>query len=219
MSTKERVIGACVLVALAVIFIPMFLKGPAPDATVTKAIDLPGPSTEVRTYRMNLADNSPPKPISPLVAEGKVPRPSGTIDRSQAASQAAGRAAPAQPAPSTMKTVAIDVPPPAAKSKPAADPKPAADEPKAAQPAADTADNRPGWAVQVGSFSNRENAERLTKQLKDKGFHAFVKTYTSHGKTYYRVRVGPVDQRRDAERLAPTVAAASGGPTKIVPNP
>ncbi len=34
-SLKQRLVGAAVLVALAVIFLPMLVKGPAPDSGVT----------------------------------------------------------------------------------------------------------------------------------------------------------------------------------------
>lgn len=213
------------MVALAVVFIPMFMEEPNPEAVVTKSVDLPEPSTAVKAYRLSLTENSPPQPISPLVAAGKAPRHSGEIKRAagpavQAPSTATRpTATQSQPTPQTTRTVAVAIPPPAAESQPAAaESDEAAAESKAAAPT-DPAASRPGWAVQVGSFANHDNAARLIAQLKDKGFHAFVTQHTHAGKTYYRVRVGPVAARREAEKLAPAVAAASGGPTKIVPNP
>jgi len=47
------------------------------------------------------------------------------------------------------------------------------------------------WAVQVGSFRQRENAERLRQKLKQLGYRAFVNSSRSGGKTVVRVRVGP----------------------------
>ena len=39
---KQRLVGAAVLVALAVIFLPMLVKGPAPDSGVSNvSIDVP----------------------------------------------------------------------------------------------------------------------------------------------------------------------------------
>ena len=38
---KERLIGAVVLVILGIIIIPFFLRGPAPDSTVTQPVNLP----------------------------------------------------------------------------------------------------------------------------------------------------------------------------------
>lgn len=211
---KERLIGACVLVALGVIFIPMFFKGPDPGATVTRDVALPAPSSAVRSYRMSLLENDPPQPISPLVAAGKAPAQarSGTIDRTTAPVAGAGKTAPKQ-----IRTMPIDVPAPQAdKPAPAASKQAAqAEDPDIAK----NVDNDPGWAVQVGSFANPDNAMTLMKQLKAKGFHSFIKRYANGPKTLYRVRVGPVDARREAEKLAPAVAAASGGPTEVVSNP
>lgn len=54
--TKQRLIGAAVLIALAVIFLPMLVKGPAPDSGVS---DLPlsmpaAPDEQTQTYDLPL---------------------------------------------------------------------------------------------------------------------------------------------------------------------
>ena len=57
------------------------------------------------------------------------------------------------------------------------------------------------WAVQVGSFSTLDNAERLRDQLRAQGFRAFVDVArTSKGETY-RVRVGPELDRKRAKAV------------------
>ncbi|MEJ1961852.1 MAG: SPOR domain-containing protein [Gammaproteobacteria bacterium] len=48
-----------------------------------------------------------------------------------------------------------------------------------------------GWAVQLGVFASRDNAERLAKQVKAKGFSVVVNETSGKGKPLYRVRVGP----------------------------
>jgi len=57
------------------------------------------------------------------------------------------------------------------------------------------------WAVQVGSFSKRENAERLRKKLKQLGYRAFVSKSRSGGKTVVRVRVGPEMVKAKAKKV------------------
>ncbi len=58
------------------------------------------------------------------------------------------------------------------------------------------------WVVQAGSFSNRENADKIVKDLQGKQFPAFLEPTVVDGKTLYRVLVGPeVDQKR-AEQMA-----------------
>ena len=58
------------------------------------------------------------------------------------------------------------------------------------------------WAVQVGSFTSQDNAERLSEALKKRGYRAFVTRLSSDNKVLYRVRVGPEQQRERAEMLA-----------------
>ncbi len=56
------------------------------------------------------------------------------------------------------------------------------------------------WLIQVGSFSNRDNANGLVEKLKKAEFAAFVETTTEQGKDFFRVRVGPALDRQRAEQ-------------------
>ncbi len=67
------------------------------------------------------------------------------------------------------------------------------------------------WGVQLGSFSNRENANRMVNDLVDQGFPAHVSVTSSGGRSMYRVRVGPRPSRASAAELARTLAAAGHG--------
>lgn len=63
-SLKQRLVGAVVLIALAVIFLPMLVKGPAPDSGVSDVpLDIPA---EPRSSDMQTRD-------LPLEAPGSVP--------------------------------------------------------------------------------------------------------------------------------------------------
>jgi cell division protein FtsN len=184
---------------------------------VTKDVDLPASATAVSAFQMSLTRNTPPEPISPLVAAGKAPAEarSGRIDRTAApATRTVDVTVDTTPEPTTAKTVPVDLPEPT-KSQPVAKAEPAAVDNVPENQAAALS----GWFVQAGSFANRDNAERLTRRLKDKDFSAFMLRASSGGRTVYRVRIGPLGARRDAEKLAPVVAAASGGPTEVVSNP
>jgi DedD protein len=59
-----------------------------------------------------------------------------------------------------------------------------------------------GWSVQLGSFAERPNAERLAGDVKSRGFSAYLEPLTQSGRTYYRVRVGPRQTRDQASELA-----------------
>ena len=54
------------------------------------------------------------------------------------------------------------------------------------------------WAVQVGSFSARANAERLSDWCREQGFGAQVLALPEGEQALYRVRVGPYESRGDA---------------------
>jgi DedD protein len=56
-----------------------------------------------------------------------------------------------------------------------------------------------GWAVQLGSFSNRDSAERLARQFQAERYDAFVMPVKSGAATLYRVRLGPMKDRSAAE--------------------
>ncbi len=74
-----------------------------------------------------------------------------------------------------------------------------------------------GWHVQVGSFSSRDHADRLARQLKSKGFSASVSQSVTRGRTWYRVRVGPERNRTAALAMASRLHAA--GVTAVVQQP
>lgn len=59
-----------------------------------------------------------------------------------------------------------------------------------------------GWAVQLASFSQIENADRLVKKLQEQRFPAYIQIMkTSKGKRITRVLVGPELDRNDAQQL------------------
>ncbi|MGH0036892.1 MAG: SPOR domain-containing protein [Myxococcota bacterium] len=76
-----------------------------------------------------------------------------------------------------------------------------------------------GFAVQVGAFGQSAPAERLAGELEGDGFPSYVTPGTGAGR--WRVRVGPVATRDEAEALAgrlkgerdlPTWVLSEGGP-------
>lgn len=58
----------------------------------------------------------------------------------------------------------------------------------------------PRWAVQVASFTVRENAVRLRDELLTDGRTAFLSDVKRDGETVTRVAVGPFVNRSDADR-------------------
>ncbi len=73
------------------------------------------------------------------------------------------------------------------------------------------------FAVQVGSFLDKDKAVKLSEELKAKGQYAYVvETSTENTKEYYRVRVGQMRSLGDAQSLENQLSR-QGYPTLIYP--
>ena len=62
------------------------------------------------------------------------------------------------------------------------------------------------WAVQVGSFSKRKNADSLRDQLLRQGYPVFIESVPDASKVVLRVRIGPLNTQRHAEKVKSEVA-------------
>ena len=72
------------------------------------------------------------------------------------------------------------------------------------------------YTVQVGAFSNRNNALQLSYDLKENGFDAYLEPIERLGDKLYRVRVGKFGSKDRAIDLQEKLSDA-GYPTKIFP--
>jgi len=72
-----------------------------------------------------------------------------------------------------------------------------------------------GYAVQIGSFSRKDNADKFAAGLSKEGFAVFVMSAKTTAGTVYRVNAGPRATRGDAEKLA-AVIAKSGRNAMVV---
>jgi DedD protein len=61
------------------------------------------------------------------------------------------------------------------------------------------------WTVQVKSSPDKIFADRSRAQLKSKGYDAFVVEAEVNGKTWYRIHVGHLATRQEAENLRSTL--------------
>jgi DedD protein len=171
---KQRIVGALVLVALAVIFLPMLLTR----------------EDELRHVRVE-APPMPPMPTLPDIRTVPVPVPEPLPDEPVPAEPAAPIGALPLPPVSSAEPRVTPAPAPKAATEPA----PAV---RKAPEARLDANNLPvTWSVQLASLSNRDNALKLQKTLREQGYNAYVRTF--EGKN--RVFVGPVIERAEASRL------------------
>lgn len=194
---KQRMVGALVLVALAVIFLPMLFSRQDEQRQVT--VEAPAAPQAPAVPQVQVEPVIVPEPQ----ALPQEPVPSDDeIARQEQPSTPIAPAAPVAPAPAA-KPVA---PPPA--PVPMTRPTTAPSQPITAGPGAsgkpDTTQSRVdanglsvSWSVQVASLANRASAENLQKKLRSQGYNAYIRT--ADGKN--RVFVGPLIERAEADRL------------------
>ena len=72
------------------------------------------------------------------------------------------------------------------------------------------------WAVQLGSFASRDNADKLLRQLRAQGFSVFILPGGSGSSLRYRVRIGPLADRAAAAQEAAKLQSL-GHAASIVP--
>jgi DedD protein len=72
------------------------------------------------------------------------------------------------------------------------------------------------WAVQLGSFVSRANAEKLVSQRKPRNASLYVWSSGKGASVRYRVRIGPLADRDAAERLVAKLKK-EGQPASLVP--
>jgi DedD protein len=202
-SVKERVVGATILVVLLVLIVPELLSGPKSPAPA-KAPALPvSESTEpMRNVTVDLTTRK--ATAADLDAASAAGSAVGTADTDpdSVASAAAGTGSPAGPAPGptapTITTLKAQQPSDAPLVENETPP------PKSSMPAKTVTSHdaaHAGWAVQLGSFASRINADNLVRQLRGHEAPAYVLSSGRGTEQRFKVRIGPVADRGAAERL------------------
>ncbi|RUM94362.1 MAG: hypothetical protein DSZ28_03565, partial [Thiothrix sp.] len=211
-SLQKKLVGAAVLVALAVIFLPMFLDGKKDVGSTPMQIEIPPkPVYDIP----NRLENNPPSPV----AEAGEPQAMTEMNplEEQVPSPSAN-----QPPPVVVEPIgSVDEPPvrrgegveEITKSAPQVDEAPVEAKPQSSPEPASVAESRPkmnkdaaGFVVQVGSFGDQKNAAELTDRLVASGFPAFLEDIDFRGRTIFRVKVGPQATREDADELRQRLA-------------
>ncbi len=206
-QVKERLVGAAVLVALAVILIPELLSGPGtrqkPPAQTTRS------EQNIKTYEFKLDGT----PTSAPARESMPPREESLAPPSEHVPEFTSDPQPAQaetPAPATRDEPRPEPTRDEGTKTPAPTPAPAASE-RGSSPA-----STPGWAVQLGSFADAARAQRLADKLETAGHNAYlVPLRRADGKTLQRVRIGPYSQRAAAEVALKQVSGDAKGATVV----
>ena len=190
-ALKERIIGAVVLVLVVVLVVPIFLDGPpGDDEIVSERVLLPGQEDQKTQTVVLDRDRDDPVPVasSPEPQEPVREEPQPEVVQEQ---QAEPDNTPPRPAPEPVR------------------------EPVREEPAASTTGM---WAVQLGSFSNKDNAEKLAADLRKQGYAAFLSEVKTDSGQLHRVRIGPQKDRESAEAMAARLLKV-GHKGQVVPHP
>ncbi|MBQ0763980.1 MAG: SPOR domain-containing protein [Marinobacter psychrophilus] len=186
---KQRIIGALVLISLAVIFVPMIFDEPHSGRNST-SINIPEepPFPEVST-------EPPPQTAMPEYQNVSEPaaadRASGSGDF-----KLIEEVTPEPPEP-TMPTAASNTvtPPPVAEVKPAL----ARPEPNPQTEEEFSRSLEGAWVVQLGSFSDADNARRLRDSAREKGYSSHLQEFSRGDTRLTRVFSGPFASKSESE--------------------
>lgn len=170
---KKRLIGATVLVSLVVIFVPMLLEDEPVLSTELEENIIPERSGD--DFSSKLLPLETEDLSQPLVEEVE--------PLVEEESEVVAVAPEQETAEKSPEAVTKEEPVTETKSEPA------------------TKVGLNGWVVQVGSFSNSENAKKLVKELQAKKYAAFTDQVDLNGKILHRVLVGPEVDKKRAELL------------------
>lgn len=207
-ALKQRLVGASVLVALAVVVLPMLLGGETRSPQEARTIELPikPRETAFETRRFPIGTQEPQQPSvltppapapaelqlrPPVTATSPEPAP-GEVTAAQAGTPAAPESA-AAPLPAPTAPVADSV----GDSGEAI----LADKPRIAERSSLSSSSDGRYLVQVASFSSTGNANRLAGQLGEASMPVLMDTVDSAAGVLHRVRVGPFSDRQQADQV------------------
>ena len=161
---KQRLIGATIIIALAVIFVPMLI-GEKPSIPETVSIEIPESPADIDSRIVPL-----PEKTKDVLAEVKINKEKVVITKPRI--------------PNPPKKAPVE--------------------------------GIKAWVVQVGSFSDKKNADALSVTLIKAGFTAFVDPGSSGNGDIYRVKIGPELSKEKADKLAIVIKAKQKLPKAIV---
>ncbi len=212
---RTRLIGAAVLIGLAVIFLPMVLnkntrEAPVPNEEISLDIPVPGSDLDgLQTRTLPINDQAPLVEI-----DATAPDPVANVDTARAGPTVARLASETDPqtAPrSSEGTIQRDAPTIAAVTPALAVPKPTTTAPSAPpKPTTPVAPAATGgrFGVNFGSYGARATAEKLIAQLAALKVKAVVEPVVVGNKTLFRVvsRGYPSRSAAETARLAATTS-------------
>ena len=205
--TRQRLIGAVVLVTLGVIGFPLLFESqprpipvdipievPAQDKS--PALVLPAPKPEAARVQAVPAVASDETVLDVAAAK----QPPAVAPSASRSAEVASVTAPAKPAASSPAALPERAAAPV--TKPASEP--------ASQPAVE-----PRFVVQVGAFADPASARDIRLKLEKLGLKTYAQTVDTDAGKRTRVRIGPFTSRAEADKAAARVREAGVTPAVL----
>ena len=195
-SLKQRIIGALVLIALAVIFLPAILKEKANEGSFTSQI--PKKNQKLENYQLDT------RKIDDLIVESQNKRTSleqrtqDDSEQEQPNDKPIVASSDSNSEASEVETNNLDTE--------------VNNNTKVETPISETIGDNftdAAWVVQVASFSNQDNAVRMVERLQKGGYKAYRRKVKSQNKDVYRVFVGPYIEKESAQKSLKKISQLS----------
>jgi DedD protein len=216
---NTRLLGAAVLVALAILFVPMFFSGKPPSSGTDQSVSLaipPAPDRDLQTKTMSLSGQSPTTSASVAPATSVAPNANGmaTVNIADSRPQPSTTAPPpAIPATVQQQPVIPTTPPKtvAVTSRPVIAPPPPPSTPTL--PPATAA--RGIYAINLSAYAP-EGANRLMQRVRALGYPVRSEPIQRAGKTLTLVSAGPFETRSAAEAARLRISQSiPGAPARL----
>jgi dihydrofolate synthase/folylpolyglutamate synthase len=203
-NPRHRIVGAVVLVALAIIFLPMLLSERPPETGGNSVVPGgPAPDTRIVVTPVLPPGEKASNAAKPAASE-KLPEKTDNATKTVVV--------PVEPtteiAPLAKAPAMPDVPP--AETLPAPPPKPVSETKTATAAVKPAASVEKGWLVQVGAFSHLDNAKRLHDKLRQKGYAALLDPPNPEKGKTVRVEVGPYKDAASAKAAQASIQSEFG---------
>lgn len=204
-SLKQRLIGAVVLAALAIIFLPAILKEKSSNGTFQSQI--PSKPSELEEYRID-ADK-----IDKLIAKKNAKSEASELAFAEEQNQAV-EAINRSKLPTDNAKAKLAIAKQAKKTKditeqPASDSSVGSDKVAAEKQRINDDFVDGAWVVQVASFSNQTNADKLIATLKASKLKAYSRPKKHSSGIIYRVLVGPYVDKAVASKAVSKISEIS----------
>lgn len=186
-SVKHRLIGAAVLTAVAVLFLPSFFKD-RQQYQVNTDSQIPGPPS---ITAVGFNDPVQPEDVEPASAPETMFVPSDSEALETAVPPAENSETQTQSESLAGQVVAVS----SLASSKAAKPEEVPNLPLNAQGLPDA------WVIQVASLGSQEAAIKLRDQLQNEGHKAYIRSVSGSNGTIHRVFIGPKQDKAQVQAI------------------